>query len=99
VSNKIFIPKETQTRLFGPQGKYRFNNTPGFIVKEILFHFTCVGPFPAPSPPRANDWLEALSPFLTDSVMFHIVEYDPFIEVNLHHAINFRDLCGANLVT
>ena len=29
----------------------------------------------------------------------HKVEYDSSTNVNLHHAINFRALCGANLVT
>ena len=29
----------------------------------------------------------------------HTVEYDPFIKVNLPHAINFRALFGAHLVT
>ena len=29
----------------------------------------------------------------------HTVDYDPFIKVNLPHAINFGALCGANFVT
>ena len=31
--------------------------------------------------------------------ILHTVEYEPFLKVNVSHAIKFRHLCGANLVT
>ena len=37
--------------------------------------------------------------FILSRVQHHVVEYDPFIKVDLPHAINFRASCGANLVT